>query len=94
MDTKSTTVWLGSVGQCVWALKVSFKMGRFSDTQHTHPGNFILELPPPPPGLKTSNVSTFELCMLITIIGIANLMGFSNQKASGHGDLLSITLNR
>ena len=29
-------------------LKMSFKMGRFSDTQHTHPGIFILESPPPP----------------------------------------------
>ena len=27
-------------------LKVSFKMGLFSDTKHTHPGIFILELPP------------------------------------------------
>ena len=27
-------------------LKVSFKMGTFSDTQHTHPGIFILESPP------------------------------------------------
>ena len=27
-------------------LKVSFKMGRFSDTQHTRPGIFILESPP------------------------------------------------
>ena len=29
--------------------KASFKMGTFSDPQHTHPGIFILELPPPPP---------------------------------------------
>ena len=27
--------------------KASFKMGTFSDPQHTHPGIFILELPPP-----------------------------------------------
>ena len=27
-------------------LEVSFKMGAFSDTQHTHPGIFILESPP------------------------------------------------
>ena len=29
-------------------IEVLFKMGAFSDTQHTHPGIFILELPPPP----------------------------------------------
>ena len=33
----------------VLQLKVSFKMGLFSDTKHTHPGIFILESPPPPP---------------------------------------------
>ena len=32
----------------VLQLKVSFKMGLFSDTKHTHPGVFILESPPPP----------------------------------------------
>ena len=30
----------------VLQLKVSFKMGLFSDTKHTHPGIFILESPP------------------------------------------------
>ena len=30
----------------VLQLKVSFKMGPFSDTQHTLPGIFILESPP------------------------------------------------
>ena len=30
----------------VLPLKVSFKMGLFSDTNHTHPGVFILESPP------------------------------------------------
>ena len=34
----------------VLQLKVSFRMGLFSDTKHTHPGIFILESPPPPPG--------------------------------------------
>ena len=29
----------------VLQLKVSFKMGLFSDTKHTHPGIFILESP-------------------------------------------------
>ena len=30
-----------------WQLKVSLKMGTFSDTQHTHPGISIFESPPP-----------------------------------------------
>ena len=29
-------------------LEMSFKMDAFSDTQHTHPGIFILESPPGP----------------------------------------------
>ena len=31
-----------------YRLKVSFNMGTFSDSLHTHPGIFILESPPPP----------------------------------------------
>ena len=34
-------------------LEVSFKMGVFSDTQHTHPGIFILESPPWASGLHS-----------------------------------------
>ena len=41
-------------------LEVPFKMGAFSDTQHTHPGIFILELPPPPPGKQHRNKPVWE----------------------------------
>ena len=34
--------------------KTFFKMGTFSDPQHTHPGIFILESPPPPLGHTVS----------------------------------------
>ena len=35
-------------------VKESLKNGQFSDTQHTHPGIFILEWPPSPiPGSKS-----------------------------------------
>ena len=39
-----------NMGMCIYFFlsKASFKMGTFSDPQHTHPGIFILELPPPP----------------------------------------------
>ena len=38
---------------------MSFKMGPFSDTQHTHPGIFILESPPPVPPPPRSSMDDF-----------------------------------
>ena len=39
-------------------LKVSFKMGLFSDTGHTHPGIVILESPP---GIEIQSVRHMEV---------------------------------
>ena len=43
----------------VLQVKVSFKMGLFLDTQHTLPGIFILESPPP--GSSSHLLSPFIL---------------------------------
>ena len=41
-------------------LDMSFKMGPFSNLQHTHPGIVELKSPPPPP----------RGCLLMTILGV------------------------
>ena len=72
-------------------LKVSFKMGTFSDPQHTHPGILYWSQPPPPPiesgGLHVYSlplISEGILSQIQRVIVSIKLQSLSHQLKSKH----------